>query len=64
MNRRKQLKMIENYIQKHGVKRLAADQRGNDEITRGGDLKLKKLKVQLLRERNKRNKAFKLLNED
>jgi hypothetical protein len=64
MNRRKQLKMIENYIQKHGVKRLAADQRGNDEITRDGDLKLKKLKVQLLRERNKRNKAFKLLNED
>tara|TARA_R110000850_G_scaffold47121_2_gene118154 strand:+ start:3142 stop:3336 length:195 start_codon:yes stop_codon:yes gene_type:complete len=64
MNRRKQLKMIENYIQKHGVKRLAADQRGNDEITRDGDLKLKKLKVQFLRERNKRNKAFKLLNED
>tara|TARA_R110000765_G_scaffold395888_1_gene489673 strand:+ start:175 stop:369 length:195 start_codon:yes stop_codon:yes gene_type:complete len=64
MNRRKQLKMIENYIQKHGVKRLAADQRGNDEITRDGDLKLKKLKVQLLRERNKRNRAFKLLNED
>ena len=64
MNRRKQLKMIENYIQKHGVKRLAADQRGNDEITRDGDLKLKTLKVQLLRERNKRNKAFKLLNED
>tara|TARA_R100000951_G_C2558392_1_gene154786 strand:- start:371 stop:565 length:195 start_codon:yes stop_codon:yes gene_type:complete len=64
MNRRKQLKMIENYIQKHGVKRLAADQRGNDEITRDGDLKLKKLKVKLLRERNKRNKAFKLLNDD
>ena len=64
MNRRKQLKMIENYIQKHGVKRLAADQRGNDEITRDGDLKLKKLKVQFLRERNKRNRAFKLLNED
>ena len=64
MNRRKQLKMIENYIQKHGVKRLAADQRGNDEITRDGDLKLKKLKVQFLRERNKRNKAFKLLNDD
>jgi hypothetical protein len=64
MNRRKQLKMIENYIKKHGVKRLANDERGNDQITRDADLKLKKLKVQLLRERNKRNKRFKLLNKD
>lgn len=64
MNRRKQLKMIENYIHKHGVKRLAADQRGEDLVSRESDLKLKKLKVQFLRERNKRNKAFKLLNED
>ena len=64
MNRRKQLKMIENYIKKHGVTRLANDERGNDQITRETDLKLKELKVKFLRERNKRNKAFKLLNED
>ena len=64
MNRRKQLKMIENYIKKHGVTRLANDERGNDQITRETDLKLKELKVNFLRERNKRNKRFKLLNKD
>jgi hypothetical protein len=64
MNRRKQLKMIENYIKKHGVTRLANDERGNDQITRETDLKLKELKVKFLRERNKRNKRFKLLNKD
>ena len=63
MNRRKQLKMIENYIKKHGVRRLAPDQRGTDEVQRESELKLKKRKVQLLRERNKRNKRFKLLDK-
>ena len=61
MNRRKQLKMIENYIKKHGVKRLAPDQRGEDLLARESDLKQKKLRVQLLRERKKR---FKLFNKD
>ena len=64
MNRRKQLKMIENYIKKHGVRRLAPDQRGEDIVSREADLKLKKLKVELLRERKKRNKRFKLFNKD
>ena len=58
MNRRKQLKMIENYIKKHGVKRLAPDQRGEDLLARESDLEQKKLKVQLLRERKKRFKLF------
>jgi hypothetical protein len=61
MNRRKQVKMIENYIKKHGVRRLAPDQRGEDLVSRESDLKLKKLKVQLLRERQRR---FKLFNKD
>ena len=61
MNRRKQLKMIENYIKKHGVRRLAPDQRGEDLLSRESDLKQKKLRVQLLRERKKR---FKLFNKD
>ena len=63
MNRRKQLKMIENYIKKHGVKRLAPDMRGTDEVQRESELRTKKLKVRLLRERNKRNKRFKLLDK-
>ena len=63
MNRRKQLKMIENYIKKHGVKRLTPDMRGTDEVQRESELKMKKLKVQLLRERNKRKREFKLLDE-
>ena len=63
MNRRKQLKMIENYIKKHGVRRLAPDQRGEDIVSREADLKLKKLKVELLRERKKRKKRFKLLDK-
>ena len=61
MNRRKQLKMIENYIKKHGVRRVAPDQRGEDLLARESDLKLKKLRVKLLRERKKR---FKLFNKD
>ena len=61
MNRRKQLKMIENYIKKHGVRRLAPDQRGEDLLSRESDLKQKKLRAQLLRERKKR---FKLFNKD
>jgi len=61
MNRRKQLKMIENYIKKHGVRRLAPDQRGEDLLSRQSDLEQKKLRVQLLRERKKR---FKLFNKD
>ena len=61
MNRRTQVKMIENYIKKHGVRRLAPDQRGEDLLSRESDLKQKKLRVQLLRERKKR---FKLLNKD
>ena len=61
MNRRKQLKMIENYIKKHGVRRLAPDQRGEDLLSRESDLQQKKLRVQLLRERKKR---FKLFNKD
>ena len=61
MNRRKQLKMIENYIKKHGVRRLAPDQRGEDLLSRESDLKQKKLRVQLMRERKKR---FKLFNKD
>ena len=63
MNRRKQLKMIENYIKKHGVKRLAPDQRGEDSVSRESDLESKKMKVKFLRERNKRNKRFKLLDK-
>ena len=61
MNRRKQVKMIENYIKKHGVRRLAPDQRGEDLLSRESDLKLKKLRVKLLRERQRR---FRLLNKD
>ena len=61
MNRRKQLKMIENYIKKHGVRRLAPDQRGEDLLSRESDLQQKKLRVRLLRERKKR---FKLFNKD
>jgi len=61
MNRRKQVKMIENYIKKHGVRRLAPDQRGEDLLSRESDLKQKKLRVQLMRERKKR---FKLFNKD
>ncbi len=61
MNRRKQLKMIENYIKKHGVRRLAPDQRGEDLLARESDLKQKKLRVRLMRERKKR---FKLFNKD
>ena len=63
MDRSKQLKMIENYIKKHGVRRLAPDQRGEDIVSREADLKLKKLKVELLRERKKRKKRFKLLDK-
>ena len=61
MNSRKRVKMIENYIKKHGVRRLAPDQRGEDLLSRESDLKLKKLKVKLLRERQRR---FRLLNKD
>ena len=61
MNRRKQVKMIENYIKKHGVRRLAPDQRGEDLLSRESDLKQKKLRVRLMRERKKR---FKLFNKD
>ena len=61
MNRRKQVKMIENYIKKHGVRRLAPDQRGEDLLSRESDLKQKKLRVQLMRARKKR---FKLFNKD
>ena len=61
MNRRKQLKMIENYIKKHGVRRLAPDQRGEDLLSRESDLEQKKLRVRLMRERKKR---FKLFNKD
>lgn len=61
MNRRKQLKMIENYIKKHGVRRLAPDQRGEDLLARESDLEQKKLRVRLMRERKKR---FKLFNKD
>ena len=63
MNREEQLKLIADHIKKHGVKRLAPDQRGEDIVSRESELKLKKLKVQLLRERNKRNKRFKLLDK-
>jgi hypothetical protein len=61
MNSRKRVKMIENYIKKHGVRRLAPDQRGEDLLSRESDLKLKKLRVKLLRERQRR---FRLLNKD
>jgi hypothetical protein len=64
MDRYEQLKMIEDHIKKHGVTRLANDERGKDEVTRETDLKLKKLKVQFLRERNKRTKRFKLVDKD
>lgn len=63
MNREEQLKLIADHIKKHGVKRLAPDQRGSDAAQRESELKLKKLKVQLLRERNKRNKRLKLLDK-
>ena len=63
MNREEQLKLIADHIKKHGVKRLTPDQRGTDEVQRESELKLKKLKVQLLRERNKRKRQFKLLDK-
>ena len=63
MNREEQLKLIADHIKKHGVKRLAPDMRGTDEVQRESELKMKKLKVQLLRERNKRKRQFKLLDK-
>jgi len=64
MNERKQKQMVKNWIAKHGTpRRLAPDARGTDEVQRESDLFKKKVKVKVLRERNKRKRALKLLDK-
>ena len=53
MNRNKQLKMIENYIKKHGVTHCKPDHRGKDSVTEEFDLIRKKA----------RNRRFKLFSK-
>ena len=63
MDRDQQLKLIAEFIKKNGVKRLAPDMRGTDAVQRESELESKKHRVQILRERNKRNRRFKLLDK-
>ena len=63
MTREEQKKMIEEYIKKNGVTRVAADTRGKDFLDQEFELRRKKLKVKLLRERNARKRRFKLLDK-
>ena len=63
MNRDQQKKMIEEYIKKNGVTRVAADTRGTDYLDREFELRRKKIQVKILRERNARKRRFKLLDK-
>ena len=55
MTREEQKKMIEEYIKKNGVTRVAADTRGKDFLDQEFELRRKKLKVKLLREGTQEN---------
>ena len=63
MNRDKQKKMIEEYIKNHGVTRCTPDTRGTTYLDREFELRRKKIKVDILRERNARKRRFKLLDK-
>lgn len=63
MNRRKQLKMIENYIKKHGVTHCKADTRGKDPVAAEFDLIRKKMRAELILKKKERNRRFKLFNK-
>ena len=63
MNRDQQKKMIEEYIKNHGVTRCTADTRGTTYLDREFELRRKKIKVDILRERNARKRRFKLLDK-
>tara|TARA_R110000765_G_scaffold123079_1_gene219874 strand:- start:191 stop:391 length:201 start_codon:yes stop_codon:yes gene_type:complete len=63
MNRSKQLKMIENYIKKHGVTRCRADTRGKDSVQLEYDLIRKKLRAELILKKKARNRRFKLFSK-
>ena len=64
MNRRKQIKMIENYIKKHGVTHCKADHRGKDSVTEEFDLIRKKLRAERILKKKARIRRFKLFSKD
>ena len=63
MNRRKQLKMIENYIKKHGVTHCKPDHRGKDSVTEEFDLIRKKMRAELILKKKARARRFKLFSK-
>tara|TARA_A100001515_G_scaffold124062_1_gene108156 strand:- start:389 stop:583 length:195 start_codon:yes stop_codon:yes gene_type:complete len=63
MTRDEQKKMIEEYIKKNGVTRVAADTRGKDFLDQEFELRRKKLKAKLVQERAARKRRFKLLDK-
>ena len=63
MTRDEQKKMIEEYIKKNGVTRVAADTRGKDHLEQEFELRRKKLKAKLIQERAARKRRFKLLDK-
>jgi len=63
VDRRKQIKMIENYIKKHGVTHCKADHRGKDPVTEEFDLIRKKLRAELILKKKARIRRFKLFSK-
>jgi len=63
VDRRKQIKMIENYVKKHGVTHCKADHRGKDPVTEEFDLIRKKLRAELILKKKARIRRFKLFNK-
>ena len=63
MNRDQQKKMIEEYIKKNGVTRVAADTRGTDYLDREFELRRKKIQAKIIQERAARKRRFKLLDK-
>ena len=64
MDRSKQIKMIENYIKKHGVTHCKADHRGKDSVTEEFDLIRKKLRAERILKKKARIRRFKLFSKD
>jgi len=63
MTREEQKKMIEDFIKKNGVTRVAADTRGKDFLDQEFELRRKKMKAKFKTERAARNRRFKLLDK-
>ena len=63
MNRDQQKKMIEEYIKKNGVTRVAADTRGTTFLDREFELRRKKIQAKIIQERAARKRRFKLLDK-